>query len=284
MGRSRIRRPAAAALLAVLGALWALALPGGTQASEARLRAHQLADPEVDPVDLEAEVRFGRELAARILGRYPLDPDPDLNRYVNLVGSAVAVYGPRSEIAYHFGVLASDRVNAYAAPGGYVFLTRGALAHMADEGELAAVLAHEIGHIDRRHIVEELHIRGSDAGAAAGLARLLGGVGDSAGVAFSQSVGAALEILFERGYRIEDEYEADAHAVELLVAAGYDPGALARYLERIRPLTEEGAALATHPPSAERVRRLRDRTAGANLRIPSAELLRRRFAEHLPRP
>ncbi|HWR72808.1 MAG TPA: M48 family metalloprotease, partial [Nitrospirota bacterium] len=83
--------------------------------------------------DVAAEIEFGREVAARIIGRYGLYQNTAVTKYVNLVGKVVAMNANRPELEFRFGVLNTDQVNAYAAPGGYVFVTRGALAKMQDE-------------------------------------------------------------------------------------------------------------------------------------------------------
>ena len=223
-----------------------------------RLRTNQIAGMRTTASDVEAEINFGRDVAARVLGRFPLFQNAELNHYVNLIGTALATHSSRSDLNFHFAVLDSDTINAYSAPGGYVFITRGALAQAQDESELAAILAHEIAHISERHIVNALHIRASDSGGAtAGLGHLLGGSSDTARVAFSQAVDQAVAILFQNGYSQQDELEADQVGTMLLAQSGYDPLALRRYLERVQSLDKGSAALnTTHPPSRQRLRAL----------------------------
>jgi predicted Zn-dependent protease len=251
-----------------------LALPPVSAAEEARRRAHEVAGQEGGAADVDAEVGLGREVAARILGRYRLVGDATLARYVELVGSGLARYSGRGELTYHFAVLDTDGVNAYAAPGGYVFVTRGALSTMRDEAELAGVLAHEIGHITQGHIVKELHVRGWEGGASAGLARLLGGAGASAQEAFGQAVDGALEVLFEKGYKIEDELEADRAGMLLLATVGYDPTSVDRYLARAT------TSDANHPSLQERRSRLQELAAGLGL-TSLHTTLEERFAKHV---
>jgi len=205
--------------------------------------------------DVKAEIEFGRDVAARILGRYPLAGDKALTHYVNLVGQAVALHAGRSDIDYHFAVLDTNAINAFAAPGGYIFVTRGALEAMEDESELAGVLAHEVAHVTRKHIVRELNIKGTEASPEAGMARFLGGAGDSLGIAFKQAVDKAVELLFVDGLKREDEFEADRVGTLIVANTGYDAQALRRYLDRISD--EEGDRVsvlhATHPPFDDRL-------------------------------
>jgi hypothetical protein len=109
------------------------------------------------PIGPEKEQEIGFGIAATVAGRYPLVQDTALQHYVNRVGHAVAMHSVRAgEVAFRFGVLDTDDVNAFAAPGGYVFITRGSLALMSSEAELAGVLAHEIGHVDQSHVLDEI--------------------------------------------------------------------------------------------------------------------------------
>lgn len=234
----------------------ALVLPAAAGAGEefrARLSSQVGAEATLD--DVKAEIVFGRDVAARILGSLPLLRDDALTRYVNLVGKGVAAYSDRSEIEFRFAVLESNTVNAFAAPGGYIFVTRGALALMQDEAELAGVLAHEISHVSARHIVRELGIRAQDS-AGTSLATLVSGATDPLRVALQQMVDKAVEILFERGYRKEDEFESDRLGTTLLALSGYDSGALRRYLARVA--TQQGQSSTadisrTHPGTELRI-------------------------------
>jgi predicted Zn-dependent protease len=209
---------------------------------------------EVAASDIEEEIRFGREVAARILARTDLYSDDALNRYLNLVGKALALNSARPELEFRFAVLDTMEINAYAAPGGYVFITKGAIASMRDEAELAGVLAHEISHIIGRHIIKEFGIKGTEDSPMAGLARLIGGGTESARVAFYQAVDKAMDILFKDGYKRSDEAEADRNAVMITALSGYEPSALSNYLERLKKIKGQNTEVLnrTHPPYDER--------------------------------
>jgi len=189
--------------------------------------------------DVEAEIRFGRELAARILGNYGLLDDEGINRYVNLIGKAVALHAGRPEIEFYFGVLDSDEINAFACPGGYIFISRGALVEMDNEAQLAAVLGHEIAHVVKKHVVKELNISGDEGSGAGGIASLIGGPTSSFTVALEQALDDATDILFNRGYKVKDEIEADRVGILLAAIAGYDPGALKEFLNNVKSFEKE---------------------------------------------
>src|SRR5438552_1703968 len=107
-------------------------------------------------VDEPEEIELGRAVTTSVGSRYKLLRDESLTRYVALVGNAVAVQSERPDIRYYFGVLDTDEVNAFAAPGGYIFITRGTLGLIKDEATLAGVLGHEVGHVALKHHVETI--------------------------------------------------------------------------------------------------------------------------------
>jgi len=221
-----------------------------------RRRAHAINSNEFEANDIKAELAFGREVAARILGREHLRDNAELARYVALVGQALASNSNRAELPFYFAVLDSEQVNAYSTPGGYVFVTRGALRQMRDEAELAAVLAHEIAHVQLRHIVNAMHIRGKEtSGVMTWMSVVTGGSADTAKVAFFQAVDQATALLFEEGFNIRDELAADRVALMLLANTGYDPEALNRFLTRIDTPAESTTSNGkrTHPSGAERL-------------------------------
>jgi beta-barrel assembly-enhancing protease len=229
--------------------------------------------------DVKAEITFGRDIAAQILGRYPLYDGGYLNQYVNLVGHAVARQGNRPEITYNFAIIQSDEINAYATPGGYIFITTGAIRQMRDEAELAGVLAHEVAHVTQRHIVKELDIKGEEKSAEAGLTHFLGGTGDPARVAFAQAVDKALVLLFEKGLKQADEFEADRVGTLIAATTGYDASGLSRYLSEVKRSQGPNTAILshTHPAFDVRIERLRQFLAAEGLDESLAPSLRDRF-------
>lgn len=269
--------------LFILAVLFSLA-PEQVTATDAGGNWRQRASSEsADTVkeDISEEVRFGREIAARMIGRFSLYDNPRLTKYVNLVGHALVQSSNRPEIDFHFAILNTNEINAYAAPGGYVFVTRGALDKMQDESELAAVLAHEITHVNEKHVVKELNIRGSEGSAASGLARLIGGGTESARVAFNQAVDKGLDMLFKTGYKREDEVQADKGAVLLCTLTGYDPSGLAKYFERISAAKGKQTEILdkTHPAYDVRIGLVKDTMAKEGIEVASLKTFKERFAE-----
>lgn len=207
------------------------------------------------PIPLEEELAYGGSIAVMIVNRYGgLYPGERVARYVNLVGRAVADFSGRPELEYHFGVLNSGAVNAMSAPGGYVFITKGALARMRTESELAGVLAHEVAHIAERHalrIIRKLKAKAELAQTATAAfkdAAVLTGLVDK-----------FLVGLFERGLPRGSEHEADRLGTETLIRLGYDPAGLRNFLATMNAPENTGrrhAFYKTHPDTAQRVRRL----------------------------
>jgi predicted Zn-dependent protease len=274
-----LRSSAPLALLALVLLLPAAVRAGEEQAWRQRVSAGDAATSSNE--DINEEVRFGREVAARMIGRYGLSANDSLNRYVNLVGQVLARSTNRPELTYHFGVLNTTDINAYAAPGGYIFVTRGALDKMRDEAELAGVLAHELTHVNEKHVVRELGIRSTEDSAASGLARLIGGGTETARIAFSQAVDKALDMLFTTGYKREDEVQADQGAITICAVAGYDPSGLVRYFVRIS--AAKGASTEvldkTHPVYDARIALLKDTMSKEGIDPVAYKTRKERFAE-----
>jgi len=244
----------AARFAATLGTAAGLAIaPAGAARAQSildRLRQAASVARTLLPISTAKEIEIGRDIAATIAGRYPVSTDEALTRYVNLVGLTVASVDPRGDITYHFAVLETPDVNAFAAPGGYIFVTRGALGLMQNEAELAGVLAHEVGHVNRRHVINQ--IRKSDT------MREVRDQLDLEGAVLDQVVGTGANALF-MGLSRGDEMEADSLGLEYASAAGYDAGGLAAFVSRLNAHAGEGPVadfFATHPKPDERVQAL----------------------------
>ena len=274
---TRILSLAAIALLSIYGSIsptWA--------DDDFRQRVNQGKDVFSAEDDVKAEIVFGRVLAARILGKHSYYENDRLNMYVNKLGKGLAQFANRPEIEFRFAVLDTDIVNAFAAPGGYIFITKGALVKMEDEAELAAVLAHEIAHVTERHIVKELNIKGTDASPVSGFAQVLGGGTGAVKAIFTQVVDQAAEILFEKGLKKQDEFDSDRVATMIITTAGYDPTAMKRYLMKISGAEKETKSMTgTHPSFAERIKNVDDILAENQLTENKQATVKGRFNENV---
>lgn len=259
-GKARLAPPAMLAAALWMVGVPLLAAPARAQVFDKLLEAGEKAQKvagkakSVMNIGAAEEVSIGRGVAATLAGYYKLDRDPKLTEYVNMVGLAVASVDPRSDIRYRFGVLAADQVNAMAAPGGYIFVTRGALSLMEDEAELAGVLAHEVAHVNEKHVVKEMQKRARTALGAELAQEAL----DAEGEAFDKVVGLSTSVLF-LGLSREDELEADRMGTSYAARAGYDPGGLLRFVKKLE--TNESKPIlkqlqATHPDPADRAKEI----------------------------
>lgn len=213
---------------------------------------------EYSEADIEKEIIFGREMAAIMLANNNLSNNNALNRYLSLVGQSIVRHSNRPELNFHFAAIESQQINAYAMPGGYIFITTAALDLMNNEAELAGVLAHEIAHVTERHIVETLQIRADEESMMAMVSKIISQQATSANVVFYQAIDHAFDILFSKGLAAEDEFRADMQGIFLTAFAGYDVSAYYQYLERISTeVPVNGSQLgSTHPPFIERISRL----------------------------
>jgi len=208
------------------------------------------------PADKEAAIGAQEhQKVAQQFGSFMRGPIED---YVASVGARVAANTERADIQYKFHVIDSPIVNAFAIPGGYVYVSRGLLALANNEAELAGVLAHEVGHITARHAAERM-----SQGFLVGLgAAVLSAATNTAGVSQAASLGSELYI---KSYSRGQEHESDSLGVRYLARAGYDTTAMASFLNSLDQQTKLDAQLAgkktgaganyfsTHPVTAERV-------------------------------
>ncbi|HEX4792201.1 MAG TPA: M48 family metalloprotease [Humisphaera sp.] len=199
------------------------------------------------------EPSLGETVAIQVTNRYPVYPDANLNRYVTLVGRTVAASSSMPGIDYYFAVLDTPEANAYSGPHGFVMITRGAVAKMKDESELAGVLGHEIGHICKHHGLDAVH----SAMTKQGLVQLAGTSAKFS--AFSQGAGALGDTILNTGFSQPQEMEADAEGVKFMAAAGYDPNGYLHLLQRFAAEQGRGVKLfATHPGMNDRVKKIQD--------------------------
>ena len=204
-------------------------------------------------ISQEEEVAIGRQIAGNLLGASPLVKDKLLQKYINNVGRWVASQSERPDLPWHFGVIESKDINAFAAPGGYVFVTRGLYQQLQNEAALAGVLAHEIGHVIRQHHLKILQQSSLvDLGGQA----LTRQVGNNEKV--QQLIGSGAEVM-ARSLDKNAEFEADSIAVVLSARAGYDPFSFPEVLQGIGHIAKDNSVellFKTHPHPDERLDQL----------------------------
>ena len=228
----------------------------------------------------EARATLGRTSAARLVARHGLVDDPEAHDYLDRVGQSLVWVSKRPETwdDYHFLILDGDQPNAYACPGGLVLVTRGLLETLDDEDMLAAVLAHELAHLELEHAEQLIDKKQWKKFRSAALGALGASVGvDALATLLGTMTTDHVDALTVRGYGRDFELAADARAVELLVHSGYSPHALDRVLATLRRGDEgKGTFRRTHPDLNKRRRELRGPLADDGSEVP--EVRRQRFA------
>jgi predicted Zn-dependent protease len=256
--------------------------PAGTAINIATASVH--AAPKLaksmEDFTSEQEYYMGRAVAATLLGRYRALRAPAANEYLNLLGQSLAKYStmPNTFGGYRFLLLDSAEVNAFAAPGGLILVTRAMVQCAGNEDELAAVLAHEIAHVQLRHGVGSIkQARKTDAlmtlGSAA--ASSVPGVStiSSLNSLFAGAISDMVQTMAVNGYSRGAELEADQAALAILRGAGYSEAALASMLRNMSARLTPGAGFGkTHPPPADRLKAL-----GAPGSVPDNPVRQERF-------
>lgn len=216
----------------------------------------QEAERERLAKEVQDEVALGRKMAAKLLGHLgAYDKDEAAQRYVELVGNVLVAKVGRPELTFRFAILASSTPNAYATPGGFVFVTRGLLKTLSNESELAGVLGHEIAHVNERHMYKELRPQ-REVGAAESIVRMLGMGGSTLGGSMTKLVDAGMKALLKDGLGKEKEKNADEIGSLYLQAAGYPADGLLTYLKRNASLSK--VETAEHASFPERARQLQN--------------------------
>jgi predicted Zn-dependent protease len=229
--------------------------------SKQKVDLRQLGQTLLTGYSLEEENRIGRQISGNLLGAVPLVRDNKLQNYVNLVGNWVALQSGRQEVTWHFGVLDTEAINAFAAPGGYIFVTKGLYRLLNTEAELAGVLGHEIAHVTQKHHLKVLK-----------QSSLIGALGQAASSKAKGSdqvvqnlIGNGAEIM-ARGLDKNAEHEADRIGMVYAARAGYDPWGLPSVLQDMAALpagdNRTSLLYKTHPHPADRLAALGEAVDG----------------------
>jgi len=247
-------RPALLALvLAPMPVLSAAEPPGGLGSIGAQFDKLKGLSGKVSPAEERA---LGREAAATLLGAEPVLDDAAVQRYVNRVGLWIALQSERPSLQWRFAVLDDEDVNAFAAPGGYVFVTKGLLLSLGTEAELAGALGHEVAHVVRKHhlkaLTKDKRVQAISGAALSGLAK-----DDPKRQEQVAQLVQGVKTLYARGLDKQDELNADRVGIIYAARAGYDPSGMVGVLQKLDaqdPATNKMALLLkTHPAPAERL-------------------------------
>ena len=231
--------------------------PGVMPAAGGTADLFQLLSQSLDQIDEPREMQIGQQLAAVLLGSKPLYGDMAMQRYINQLGRWISLQSPRPNLPWTFAILDDAGFNAFATPGGYVFVTRGLMDRVTDEAELAGILAHEITHVTSRH-----HLIALNKSAQAGL------LTQAISSQFKNNLGGMVSAqllslgrnLYTKGLDQQDEFDADRAGVALAARAGFDPYGLVAVIQQLRSASPDDAqfalSLSTHPPAQVRLNQL----------------------------
>lgn len=205
-------------------------------------------------ISTQQEVQLGQQYAAQVDSQLPILHDAALDRYINLLGDSIANVTSRSDLEWHFAIVNTDVVNAFALPGGYIYVNRGIIERADRLDELAGVMAHEIGHVVKRHSVKQMEqMQGANVGLA--LTCVLTNVCESQAAQAAINVGGTL--VFAKFSR-QDEKEADEEGFRYLVKAGISPEGMVSFFQKLLQEGEQGgggvsAWFSDHPLTQDRI-------------------------------
>ena len=206
-------------------------------------------------ISTQQEVQMGTEYSAQINAQLPIVQDAEINRYINVLGDSLARVADARGLDYTFYIVNAAEVNAFAVPGGFIYVNRGLIDRTQNLSQLAGVLGHEIGHVVRRHSVEQMEkAQGANLGLMLGCT-LINICGSQAANAAIQIGGSALFAKFSR----DDERESDRDAVVTLVRAGINPNGIPQMFQILQNEKNNNSAavagwFSTHPGEEDRIR------------------------------
>ena len=213
------------------------------------------------------EIALGRQTDAQIIEMYGVYEDAELETYINTMGRDMIPHTHQPTLPYSFKVLDTDVINAFAVPGGYIYFTRGIMAYLNDEAELAGVMGHELGHVNARHSAKTM--------SKAQLTQLGIGLGAALSETLAQYadvLGMGVQLLFLKFSR-DQEREADDLGVEYSMKTGYDATGMATFFETLERMHPSGGGglpewFSTHQNPVNRVGAVRSRTAEWKTKLP----------------
>jgi beta-barrel assembly-enhancing protease len=268
-------RTALAALVALL-----VASPAHAQLGSV-LKKAQEAKKKVDSAHIneQDERALGEQVSAKLVEKYGVVQDPDVTKYVSLVGLVLAKSSPRPNLDWEFIVLDTDGVNAFAAPGGLIHITRGLLGLIKNESELAGALGHEVTHVTEKHTVRAIEKQKlAEEGTSS-----FGSNGGLTQAALGRLANFAYENVLNNSFSRSDEGEADQKGERLASRLGYDPHGLPNVLNKIDARNtgndERNGLFASHPDTKDRIVRLEQQIVSEKL--GGTALVEARYKQHV---
>ncbi|PKG82173.1 peptidase M48 [Colwellia sp. 75C3] len=242
-------------------------------------------------IDEAQEIQFGENMSAVLLGARPLYENKEINVYVNKVGMWLASNSSRPDLSWQFGVINSTAINAFAAPGGFVFITSGMLMQLENEAQLAAVLAHEISHITEQHHLNAIKEEANRSAITESLFISAQAYQDNTSAndedknygIWAKKVTGMAQNLYAKGLGRDDELQADQLGIRLLAKSGYDAFAYIDNLQVLASIDADDSALAllyqTHPAPSQRLAALAEQLD--KLAMNQGLLLTKRFISQM---
>lgn len=201
---------------------------------------------QVSNISTEEEVAIGKQINQKLLSQqYQLLNNSAVQSYVDNLGQELVASSDRRDLPYTFQVVVSDQVNAFATPGGFIYVTTGLLKEADNRAQLASVIAHEIAHINQRHSIKALR-----------RAVLAQGIAETAGVSTNTLAQIGYQLAIELPQSREYEYEADEIGLNILQEAGYPPVAFVNFLQQLKANGNSPEFLRTHPTNTNRIEAL----------------------------
>ncbi|MBW4616114.1 MAG: M48 family metalloprotease [Desmonostoc vinosum HA7617-LM4] len=202
---------------------------------------------QLSNISARQEVDLGKQINQQILSsQVRLYDNPEINRYVEQIGQRLVRYSDRPNLPYTFQVVDNNAVNAFATLGGYVYVHTGLLKTADNEAELASVIAHEIGHIGGKHLVNQMRQKA-----------IASGVATAAGLDRNTAVGIGVELALNRPRSRQDEFDADRRGLRTLIRTGYAPSGMVSFMQKLLKGGSGPAFLSTHPATSDRISALK---------------------------
>lgn len=235
-----------------------------------------------DDITPENEYYIGRSVAASVIAQYPVYENPKQEAYINKIAQTLLLNSDAADLynGYHVKILDSSELNAFATSGGHIFITRGMLECVKNEDTLAAVIAHEISHIQLKHSSSVIKSsRYTNVATKATSAILTVNEKAELAEAMDSTVGDVINQLFTKGYSKTQEYDADSNALILMNNAGYNPKAMITLLEKMDETLGKsaGGIFKTHPAPKDRIKNVQTKLSGMSIVEDTSSFRQKRF-------